>query len=78
MLIHEQMRRRLQYLDVHRIATRLLAGHAQENAVVPEAFLVNHISSAFIGMVQWWMACNLRQTPEELAGYFAAVIEPVV
>lgn len=44
---------------------------------LPNDFLVNHISSSFIGMVQWWLKNNLKQTPEELASYFMAVILPV-
>lgn len=41
---------------------------------IPEDFLINHISTSFTGMVQWWMINNrLTCSPEELAGYFMAV-----
>lgn len=45
---------------------------------VPEDFLVNHVSSSFVEMVLWWLKGGMRQTPEELDGYFRAVIEPIL
>ena len=45
---------------------------------IPTNFLVNHISSSFVGMVQWWLDNKLEQTPEELSDYFMAVIEPIL
>lgn len=45
---------------------------------IPSDFLVNHVASSFVGMVQWWIAGRLRQTPEELADYFMAVISPLM
>lgn len=47
-------------------------------AVVPEDFLVNHISSSFVDMVFWWIKNGMKQTPLELDTYFRAVIEPVL
>ncbi len=49
-----------------------------KNTYVPEKFLVNHISSSFISMVQWWIANKLYQSPEELSRYFERVIVPVI
>ena len=43
---------------------------------LPEDFLVNHISATFVEMVLWWLQTGCRQTPEELAGYFAIVAGP--
>lgn len=60
------------------MAIRLLGEAPSGNAEIPYDFLVNHISSSFVGMVQWWIKGNLKQTPEELADYFMAVIAPVV
>lgn len=42
---------------------------------VPEDFLINHLSSSFIGMVQWWIANSLEQSPEQLAAWFIEVIQ---
>ncbi len=39
----------------------------------PEDFILHHISSAFTGMLRWWIKNKLRQPPEQLAGYFTAV-----
>lgn len=60
------------------MTVRLLGDTPTRNMNVPYDFLVNHISSSFIGMVQWWMKNKLKQTPEELAEYFMAVIAPIV
>ena len=45
---------------------------------LPEDFLINHISSSFVGTVQWWIKNHLVQTPEQLAHYFMLVIKPVL
>lgn len=45
---------------------------------LPEDFLVNHISATFVEMVLWWLQSGRRQTPEELAGYFAVVAGPLM
>ena len=60
------------------MAARMLEGVELSNKNLPDDFLVNHISSSFVGMVQWWMKNNLKETPEELAGYFMSVITPVI
>lgn len=44
---------------------------------IPLDFLINHISGSFVEMVLWWIKSRMKQTPEELDGYFRAVIEPV-
>ena len=66
-----------QYLS-ELMATRLLGEGHSSNKNIPYDFLVNHISSSFVGMVQWWIKNKLKQTPEELADCFMAVISPVV
>jgi Transcriptional regulator len=45
---------------------------------VPEDFLINHISSSFVEMVEWWIRNDMKQTPEELERYFLAVTEPIL
>ena len=44
---------------------------------LPKDFIINHISGSFINMVQWWIKGRLKQSPEELARYFKAVINPI-
>ncbi len=51
---------------------------AVKSASLPEDFLINHISGSFVEMVQWWLKGQMKQTPEELDGYFKAVIEPIL
>lgn len=66
-----------QYLN-ELMAVRLLGEGHDSSGNIPYDFLVNHISSSFVGMVQWWIKGGLAQSSEELADYFMAVIEPVV
>jgi hypothetical protein len=49
-----------------------------EENEIPTDFLINHISSSFVGMVQWWLGNEREQTPEQLSNYFMAVIEPIL
>lgn len=65
-----------QYLN-ELLAARLLSGVDAGAKGIPYDFLVNHISSGFVGMVQWWIQDQLRQSPEELADYFMAVTTPI-
>ena len=66
-----------QYLN-ELMAARLLGDKQTTGKNIPYDFLVNHISSSFVGMVQWWIKNRLKQTPEELAYWFMAVITPIV
>lgn len=66
-----------QYLD-GLMAPQLLGDVYSYHKKIPYAFLGNHISSSFLGMVQWWIKNDLKKSPEEMADYFMAVIEPVV
>lgn len=65
-----------QYLN-ELLAIRMLNEMIAGKDKVPHDFLVNHISSCFVGMVQWWIKNKLQQTPEELSDYFMAVISPL-
>lgn len=66
-----------QYLN-DLITLHLLKGMMRKNVLVPDDFLVHHISGAFVEMVHWWLGNDMKQTPEEMAKYFASVIYPVV
>ncbi|MDO4787126.1 MAG: TetR/AcrR family transcriptional regulator [Fretibacterium sp.] len=55
-----------------------LPGEAREAGDIPREFLVNHIAGSFIEMVRWWLENGMRQTPEELDGYFQAVSSPLL
>ncbi|MDO5115855.1 MAG: TetR/AcrR family transcriptional regulator [Synergistaceae bacterium] len=59
-------------------AAYLLSAASCKNAEIPLDFLINHVSCGFVGMIQWWIKNNLKETPEELAGYFMSVIAPAI
>ena len=43
---------------------------------IPLDFLQHHIAGSFFEMIKWWFGNGLRQTPEELAAYYIAVMQP--
>ncbi|MFT3983611.1 MAG: TetR/AcrR family transcriptional regulator [Lachnospiraceae bacterium] len=60
------------------VTRHILSKGTCQNTVLPEGFLVEHISGSFVNLVRWWLKNNMKQSPEEIAEYFAAVIRPVV
>lgn len=60
------------------ILTQYADGGLLKNAVLPEDYLVNHISSSFVETVEWWLSRRMKETPEQLTEYFLTVIEPVL
>ena len=55
-----------------------MGGMERKNKEIPEDFLDNHIIGTFFNMVQGWVSGGMKETPEQLAGYFLAVIEPIL
>ena len=49
-----------------------------KKSILPEDYLVNHISSSFVETVDWWLSRKIKENPEEITEYFLAVIEPVL
>lgn len=45
---------------------------------LPEDYLVNHISSAFVETVSWWLSRDMQESPEVITEYFLAIIEPIL
>ena len=41
----------------------------------PTGFMLNHLVGSFSEAVKWWMAEDMKHTPEEMARYYIAVIE---
>ena len=66
-----------QYLN-KMVLTYLLDEINHKNSKVPEEFLKNHISGSFVNMVQWWVRGGMKESPQNLADYFLAVIEPIL
>lgn len=66
-----------QHLD--EVVTRyILSGMEHNNASIPEELLRNHIAGSFVNMAQWWIRRGTKESPEEMARYFMAVIEPIL
>ena len=66
-----------QYLN-DLVTLHMLKAMVRKNALVPDDFLVHHISGAFVEMVHWWLRNDMMQAPEEMAKYFASVIYPII
>lgn len=49
-----------------------------EKSKLPEDYLINHISSAFVETVSWWISRRMKESPETITEYFLATIEPIV
>lgn len=49
-----------------------------QNSKLPEDYLVNHISSAFVETVSWWLSRKMMESPEVITEYFLATIEPIL
>lgn len=41
---------------------------------LPMDFFVNHIVCTFVGTLEWWISNKLKQTPEQIAGYFLLAV----
>ena len=44
------------------------------NEKLPEEFRINHISSAFVEAVRWWVERGLKEEPEVIAEYFLSAV----
>ena len=60
------------------VAERVVEEHRCSSLKLPEGFLINHISGSFVEMVLWWIKGGQKETPEELDGYFCAVMGEVL
>lgn len=66
-----------EYLD-DLIVSRLLSDDGAKTREVPLDYLVNHIAGSFLETVRWWLKDNMKESPEEMAKYFLAVITPLI
>ncbi len=44
------------------------------NVGLPESFWKNHITSAFVETLKWWIDNGMRETPEEITSYFLRIV----
>lgn len=42
---------------------------------VPTDFLLNHLSGSLANAIQWWIKKDMKNTPEEIAKYYMALIK---
>lgn len=57
----------------HTFAPKLLKKDSPLCKNIPYDFLINHISSSFIGMIQWWIRNDLKLSEDVLAEYFLEI-----
>lgn len=71
----------LRYFKEHlqrQLARQWLTTAANEpGGDVPSDFLLNHFTCTFVETVYWWIRQDMKQSPEEITAYFAAVIDPI-
>ena len=41
---------------------------------VPEDYWINHISSAFVETVKWWLSNGMKESPQTIADYFYVAV----
>lgn len=41
---------------------------------LPEDFIINHLSSAFVETVSWWIGGKMAETPEKITSYYLEVV----
>lgn len=70
----------LQYFKINLkrlVKTQLADTGKLKASSLPEDFLVNHISASFVETLSWWLSNGMRESPEELDGYFESLISPL-
>lgn len=45
---------------------------------IPQEFIIAILTSSFIGMLQWWLQNDMKQTPEELSAQYITMINPAI
>lgn len=70
----------LKYLKqyLYQYITKYLLAGAKSQSGLPDDFLINHITYAFVGMLMWWIKDDWKQQPEEMACYFEKTVLPLI
>ena len=58
---------------------RLIVSHlslfeARKNDKLPDSFWINHIASAFVETLRWWIDNGMKESPEKILEYFYMVV----
>ncbi len=49
-----------------------------KNSGLPPEYVINHVASAFVETVDWWISRGRKEKPEVINEYFLTAIEPVI
>lgn len=60
-------------LEVH-----LLGGYDEKSTGIPKDYLVNYLIGTFMETIRWWAKNDMKQSPQEIAGYYVKITKTVV
>ena len=52
------------------VVSQLPRFEARKNAILPDSFWINHITSTFVETVRWWIDNGMKESPETITEYF--------
>lgn len=61
-----------------KISIKTTGSYQEFTQRVPEDFMINSLTSSFIGMIHWWFKNNMQQEPEVVAKYYMTLINPAI
>ena len=56
------------------IENQLQTFEPQRKPNIPDSFWKNHIVSAFIETLKWWLDNGMQESPETITGYFLQIV----
>ena len=56
------------------IESQLSLFESRKSDQIPDNFWKNHIASAFVETLKWWIENGMKETPEEITAYFMMVV----
>ena len=60
------------------VSIKMSGSYDEYSQRVPEDFLINSLTSSFVGMIRWWLKNKMHPGPEVVAGYYMALINPAI
>lgn len=60
------------------VSIKMSGSYDEYSQRVPEDFLINSLTSSFVGMIRWWLKNKMNPGPEVVAGYYMALINPAI
>lgn len=56
----------------------LLGKYDEKSTGIPKDYLVNHVIGSFMETIRWWSKNNMKQSPQEIAGYFIKITNKIM